>query len=278
MRPWYDAAGDVGGIVIFSEDITERHQLLKEIESVARFPDENPYPILRISGDGELIYANRSSATLLKSPGWKPGEALTGDWRQYALQTLGSGCCKEMELTCDEVVYSLILVPVSDLGYLNIYGRDITGKKQAEFRLTSDLDALTRMHALSGRLLETGGMQSLLQEAMDAAVFIVGAEKGTLQLLEGDSLRIVANHGHRQPFLEFFESAENKASVCGEATRCGERVVVPDVETSPLFIGTPSLEVLRKAGVRAGPHAHDEPQWYAAGHTHNAMGGPLYSR
>ena len=66
VRPWYDAAGDVGGIVIFSEDITERHQLLKEIESVARFPDENPNPILRISSDGKLIYANRSSAALLK--------------------------------------------------------------------------------------------------------------------------------------------------------------------------------------------------------------------
>ena len=128
---------------------------------------------------------------------------------------------------------------------------DITERKRAESRLTADLDALTRMHALSGRLLETGGIQSLLQEIMDAAVSIVGAEKGTLQLLEGDSLRIVADHGHQQPFLEFFASAENQASVCGEATRRGERVVVPDVETSSLFIGTPSLAVLREAGVRA---------------------------
>ena len=69
--------------------------------------------------------------------------------------------------------------------------QEITERKQAEARLTADLAALTRMHALSGRLLETGGIQSLLQEIMDAAVSIVGAEKGTLQLLEGDSLRIV---------------------------------------------------------------------------------------
>jgi signal transduction histidine kinase len=94
-------------------------------------------------------------------------------------------------------------------------------------------------------------MQSLLQEIMDAAVSIVEAEKGTLQLLEGDSLRIVASYGHNQPFLEFFASAESQASVCGEATRRGERVVVPDVETSSLFAGTPSLAVLREAGVRA---------------------------
>ncbi len=128
---------------------------------------------------------------------------------------------------------------------------DITERKQAEARLTADLAALTRMHALSGRLLATGGLQPLLQEIMDAAVSIVGAEKGTLQLLEGDSLRIVAAHGHQQPFLDFFASAESQASVCGEATRRGERIVVLDVETSSLFIGTPSLAVLREAGVRA---------------------------
>ena len=79
----------------------------------------------------------------------------------------------------------------------------------------------------------------------------MGAEKGTLQLLEGDSLRIVAHHGHQQPFLDFFASAETKASVCGEATQRGERVAVPDVEESALFAGTPSLAVLREAGVRA---------------------------
>ncbi len=128
---------------------------------------------------------------------------------------------------------------------------DITERKHAEARLTADLAALTRMHALSGRILETGGMQLLLQEIMDAAVSVAGAEKGTLQLLEGDSLRIVAACGHQRPFLEFFASAEAQASVCGEATRRGARVLVSDVETSSLFIGTPSLAVLRDAGVRA---------------------------
>ena len=66
--------------------------------------------------------------------------------------------------------------------------QDITDRKRAEARLTADLAALTRMHALSGRLLEASGLQPLLQEVMDAAVAIVGAERGTLQLIENDSL------------------------------------------------------------------------------------------
>ncbi|VVB94351.1 Methyl sulfide methyltransferase-associated sensor [uncultured archaeon] len=128
---------------------------------------------------------------------------------------------------------------------------EIGERKSVESRLTADLAALNRMHALSGRILEVGGLQPLLQEIIDAAVAIMQADRGTLQLLESGSLRIVAHHGHQQPFLEFFASAENQASACGDAMMSKERVIVPDVEKSPLFVGTPSLATLREAGVRA---------------------------
>lgn len=91
----------------------------------------------------------------------------------------------------------------------------------------------------------------MLQEVVDAAAASVGAEQGTLQLLEGRSLRVVAHRGHKAPFLKFHESAEIVASPCGQAVRRGERMVVPDVEKSELFAGTKWLAVLRAAGVRS---------------------------
>ncbi len=129
--------------------------------------------------------------------------------------------------------------------------QDITERRRAENRLASNLNTLTLMHALSTTVLETGRLEPVLQEIMEAAVAIAGAEKGTLQLAREDALDIVAHHGHEGPFLDFFASAENVASVCGEATRRGRRVVVEDVEASPLFAGTQSLPILRNAGVRA---------------------------
>lgn len=122
---------------------------------------------------------------------------------------------------------------------------------RAQSAQSADLDALTRMHALSGRAVEVAGIEPLLQETMETAVALVKADKGTLQLLEGNSLTIVAQHGHDRPFLDFFAAAESVASVCGEASRQAERVIVPDVESSPLFSGTASLPVLRAAGVRS---------------------------
>jgi len=107
------------------------------------------------------------------------------------------------------------------------------------------------MHELSRKLLGTAGIQPLLDEIMYSAVVIVDAKFGTLQLLEDDSLQIVSHYGHCQPFLDFFGSAENVTPVCGEAMHRWERVAIADVETSPLFVGTPSLDMMCKAGVRA---------------------------
>jgi len=77
--------------------------------------------------------------------------------------------------------------------------------------------------------LESGELEPLLQRIMDAAIAIMGADRGTLKLVEGDSLLIVAHHGHQQPYLDFFNSAEGRVSVA-EAMKCGERVIIEDVE------------------------------------------------
>ena len=128
---------------------------------------------------------------------------------------------------------------------------DVTERKHEQLLLKTDIEALTRIHELSEMLIGTFGIQPLLQEIMDAAVAIVDAKFGTLQLLEDDSLRIVSHYGHQQPFLDFFSSAEDVTSVCVEAMQRWKRVIIEDVETSSLFVGTPSLDVMRKAGVRA---------------------------
>jgi PAS domain S-box-containing protein len=110
---------------------------------------------------------------------------------------------------------------------------------------------MRQLRELSRKVLGAGGLEELLQDVLDAAVTSVGADQGTLQLLEGKSLRIVAHRGHKAPFLKFFNSAEKVVSACSEAAQGGQRVMVPDVEKSELFAGTKLLAVLRAAGVRS---------------------------
>src|SRR3546814_9097588 len=51
--------------------------------------------------------------------------------------------------------------------------------------------------------------------------------------------------------LTFFETVHENDAACGTALKRGERIVVEDVEASPIVLGTPALDVLLAAGVRA---------------------------
>ena len=54
-----------GHFVALYEDITERKQQEREIESLAKFPSENPNPIFRIDGKGTILYCNQAGASFL---------------------------------------------------------------------------------------------------------------------------------------------------------------------------------------------------------------------
>ncbi|MCC7091620.1 MAG: PAS domain S-box protein [Nitrosomonas sp.] len=136
------------------------------------------------------------------------------------------------------------------LGHVGV-SIDVTERKQIEEALSADFQALMRMQALSGRMADGTEITSLFEEIIDVAVKIMLADKGTLQLLQGDSLQIVAQAGHDRDFLDFIAVPENVASVCGVAAHQNQRIVVPDVEESPIFTGSASLPVLRAAKVRA---------------------------
>ena len=113
-------------------EINERKQAMKEIESLAKFPEENPNPIMRISTDGRIVFANPSSAPLLKAWVCRVGDMLPDDYRNLILGALRSGNRNEIEATTGGTIYSLIIAPIVDMGYVNVYGRDVTQHKLAD--------------------------------------------------------------------------------------------------------------------------------------------------
>jgi anti-anti-sigma factor len=85
------------------------------------------------------------------------------------------------------------------------------------------------------------------------AIRVSGADTGNAQLMDPatGALRIVAQRGFKRPFLKFFETVHDESSACGSALMSGMPVWVPDVAASPIFAGTPALEVMLAAGSRA---------------------------
>ena len=120
-------------------------------------------------------------------------------------------------------------------------------------RLEADLYAMKRLHNLSTLFIHKGNWNQVLMEIVDTAIAISDADFGNIQLLDAKSskLKIVAQSGFPKWWLEFWNEVQEGQGVCGTALETGKRIIVEDVEKSPIFIGTPALDIQLKAGVHA---------------------------
>ena len=126
-------------------------------------------------------------------------------------------------------------------------------RKETDSRAVEDLQDMTRLYEVGNRCVRAGNfMQERLDEIVNTAIAVTRADRGNLQLFDADgALTIAAHSGFDKPFLTFFVTVKNQAAACDEARRRAARVVVDDVLHSPIFDGTPALQVLLDAGVRA---------------------------
>jgi PAS domain S-box-containing protein/putative nucleotidyltransferase with HDIG domain len=113
-------------------DITERKKAMEEVEKLAKFPTENPNPVLRISKDGTVLYHNYASESLLEHWHYKEGKPLQDRWFQFVLDALKDDDIKTVETEIGDKVISLTFAPIVEKGFVNVYGLDITKRKKAE--------------------------------------------------------------------------------------------------------------------------------------------------
>ncbi len=128
-------------------------------ENLAKFPSESPFPILRISKDGTLLYANAPGMSLLGQWNCQVGACAPENWRRLIAGVLDANHNNIMEVRHNGNTFSFVLAPVVEAGYVNVYGYDITEHRKAEqeiLRLNEELEQrvaertarLTRAHKL----------------------------------------------------------------------------------------------------------------------------------
>ena len=115
-----------------------------------------------------------------------------------------------------------------------------------------DLAAMTQLQELGSKLRTTASVPKLLEEIMDGALRLQGADFGTIRLLNRETgmLEIVVHRNLIPEFVERFRTVPvSSAQGCGLAMRERKRMVVEDVELDPSYAEV--LGILRQAGVRA---------------------------
>ena len=120
LKPVYTPEFEITNI--YGLDITARIAMNK-------FPDQNPNPVLRVSIDGNLEYANPASEPICKAMGIEIGEKLPAVLMQQFSKIADSGSSETIEVEADDRVFSLLVVAVFEFNCINIYGTDITAMK-----------------------------------------------------------------------------------------------------------------------------------------------------
>jgi PAS domain S-box-containing protein len=138
-------------------------------------------------------------------------------------------------------------------------GTDISERKQAEKKLreseqqlAEELEATSRLHALSTRLLAADNLSTALGDVLENAIVTSGADFGNIQLYNAQigGLEIVAQRGFSKEFLDYFRLVRvSEGSACAQAMQSGQRIIIEDVELDPTY--ERHLRIAAAAGYRA---------------------------
>ncbi|MBD3295747.1 MAG: PAS domain S-box protein, partial [Candidatus Omnitrophica bacterium] len=146
--------GDVLAAVAVLPDITEVREARKKIRDLARFPEENPFPVMRVGADRGFIYSNPGSGDVLSYLTTEKGRMVRKACDATVRQALDRDEVMEKEMEVDGKWYVFVFAPFVGEGYVNVYGYDITERKMAEKELRAYRDQLEDLVSLRTRKLE----------------------------------------------------------------------------------------------------------------------------
>jgi PAS domain S-box-containing protein len=117
-----------------------------ELKDVSKFPEENPNPILRLSMNGVIRYANPASRMALEKWDCQVGGPVPADWMERVRQINQSNQNQSLDLELGSQWFSFRFVPIREAGSINVYGEEITERKQSEQRLIDQADLFESVH------------------------------------------------------------------------------------------------------------------------------------
>jgi PAS domain S-box-containing protein len=115
-----------GEVVLIIADRTAQQQAEQRLQEMARFPNENPNPVLRIRQDGEVLFANLTGQRLLATWQSAVGQKLLANEMQPISDALLSRRQELWQVPLENRSFLLNIVPFPELGYVNLYGQDMT--------------------------------------------------------------------------------------------------------------------------------------------------------
>jgi PAS domain S-box-containing protein len=267
--PVFDGEGRVIGGINMLVDITDQRlaqeKRLRAEAELRDFVENATVGLHWVGPDGKIIWAN---STELKMLGYERDEYIGRHIDEFhadeatisdILQRLARGeslenyearlMCKDGSIR-EVLISSNVLWENGEFVHTRCFTRDITDRKQAERMLEQDLKDMGRLRELGEWLTLETDLQIVYGEILNAAIELMQADAGTVQMLDPDTheLKLAASKGFSSEMTMRFSTVRASSdTTCGAALREGTRAFVDFDEP-----GLPDPDGCMRAHVEAG--------------------------
>jgi len=204
---------------------THAIECLREVAPLVALQEGNPYPVMSISSDGRLLYANQGSRPLLDEWGVEVGGIVPEAVHKKVREVMETGAIGEMELSCAGRDLLFALAPSKEYHRVHLYGLDVSERKW-----------ITELNGDLRRRIE----------------YILGATKTGLDIIDGEfnlryvdpeRVRLYGDYSGRKCY-EYFDGRDSPCPGCGlpEAMETKKTVVyeraLPREDNRPVQVMT----------------------------------------
>ena len=194
--PYYDADGNILGVIGIVNDITARKEAEREIQRLASFPQLNPNPVLEVDFSGSITFANQAALATIERlvPPARLTDLLPQDLREI-LARARKKPPKQFyrEVKVRNAVFATSIHCPESLRVVRFYLTDITARHQAEEELRRALEEATRSRRETSTLLEATRailenhpFETTAKSIFNCCISLIGASSGSVALLSAD--------------------------------------------------------------------------------------------
>jgi PAS domain S-box-containing protein len=197
------------------DKLSERNKL---VESIAKFPDENPYPVLRYNKDVELLYSNKQSNSFLELLNNKNNKRQKKFFNDIIKNSLLKKKVINLELQFENTIFQCTFAPIVGENYVNIYARDISQKKQIELDLIKSERRLSVLYEITKLFSDNNKTEHNLTAALKLICNVYNWECGGFwQLKNNRELNNTAYYCNSENiFQEFYKETTKKSFTKGK--------------------------------------------------------------
>lgn len=238
-------------VIIYGVDITESQ---KEIENLARFPEENPHSVIRVDKGGKVIFANApAKKQILLELDSDIGRIVPDVLQRTINECLKNNAYIDVNHTLGERVYACTFVPIKAHSYVNIYGVDITEKINAQNEAEQTNQELIQAEKMASLGVVISGIaheiRNPLQVIMALSESIV--DDDDLPRIQGDAHEIVEASKRISEIVNDLSTHARDARTTGNSTINLNDIADKSMEISKHTRNLNSIEIVKQYSAEA---------------------------